>query len=38
MGKVIEIGIAKGKGDQIESIDEADVIQGKGIANDGDLR
>ena len=38
MGKVIEIGITKDKGDQIESIDEADVIQGKGIVNDRHLR
>ena len=34
MGKVIEIGICRNKGDKIININKAEVIKGKGIVND----
>ena len=34
MGKVIEIGIAKNKGNSIESINVVEVVKGKGLVND----
>ncbi len=34
MGKVVEIGIAKNKGDQIINVSEIEVIENQGIAGD----
>jgi len=34
MGKVIEIGICKNKGDKIININKAEAVKGKGIIND----
>ena len=34
MGKVIEIGIANSKGNQIENINKVEAIKGKGLQND----
>ncbi len=34
MGKVIEIGICRNKGDEIINISKVEVIKGKGIVND----
>ncbi len=34
MGKVIEIGIANVKGNQIQRVDKVDALSGKGLLND----
>ena len=34
MGKVLEIGIASKKGDQIKNVDKVEAVKGKGLIND----
>ena len=34
MGKVVEIGIAHNKGNQIEQVNQIEALQGKGLLND----
>ena len=34
MGKVVEIGIANIKGNQIQNVDKAEALKGKGLQND----
>jgi len=34
MGKVVEIGIANSKGNQIKNVDEVEALKGKGLLND----
>ena len=38
MGEVIEIGISKHKGGEITSLNQVEVIQGKGILNDRNFK
>jgi len=34
MGKVIEIGISKNKGNKIENVNQIEAVKGKGLLND----
>ena len=38
MGKVLKIGIAESKGNQIEDLNEVDVVSGKGLVKDRHFR
>ncbi len=38
MGKVLEIGISKNKGEKIQKVDEVEAIKGKGLLNDRKFR